>query len=92
MQPTTFAALSGRLRPTLGARQKASRSFLTALSLFCAFELTAILTMTLNWSESIQRLLGIGAHLAVCVLGLGGLAEILAEEMKLVKTTKERHE
>jgi hypothetical protein len=74
------------------ARQKASRSFLTTLLLFCAFESAAILTLTLNWSESIQRLLGIGAQLAVGVLGLVGLAEILAEEMKLEKTAKERRE
>ncbi|MGH9766025.1 MAG: hypothetical protein ACREAB_01220 [Blastocatellia bacterium] len=51
---------------------------LTAIAYYCAFEASAVLTLTLDFNIPSRRWLGVGSHLAVGALGLIGCARWLA--------------
>ncbi len=54
------------------------RQLLTAIAYYCAFELSAILTLTLDFNIQSSRWLGVSSQLAVFVLGLIGCARWMA--------------
>jgi hypothetical protein len=62
------------------ARQAAARTFRSALVLFGALELGAVMTLTLNWSSPVQRMLGLVSQLSVSILGIVSLAKLFATE------------
>src|SRR5215510_366975 len=53
---------------------------LTPICYFCAFEVSAVLTLTLDWNISSHQWLGVGSQLAAGVLGLIGCAKWMATE------------
>ena len=53
---------------------------LTTICYFCAFEVSAVLTLTLDWNISSHQWLGVGSQLAAGVLGLIGCAKWMATE------------
>jgi cell division protein FtsW (lipid II flippase) len=52
----------------------------TAIAYYCAFELSAILTLTLDSNNHWSRWFGVGSQLAVFVLGLIGCAKWMGKE------------
>jgi hypothetical protein len=56
------------------------RPLITAVGYFCAFEVSAVLTLTLDWNISSHQWLGVGSQLAAGVLGLIGCAKWMATE------------
>lgn len=54
------------------------RPLLTAIGYFCAFGVSAILTLTLDWNVSSHQWLGVGSQLAAGVLGLIACAKCMA--------------
>lgn len=65
---------------SIAAHRRTSKSLLVALAYYCAFEVSAILTLTLNWNIPTQYWVGVSSQLAVGVLGLFGCAKMLARE------------
>jgi hypothetical protein len=56
------------------------RPLLTAIGYYCAFEVSAVLTLTLDWNVSSHQWLGAGSQLAAGLLGLIGCAKWMAAE------------
>jgi hypothetical protein len=59
---------------------RARQPLLTAIWYFCAFEVSAILTLTLDWNIPSHQWLGVGSQLAAGALGLIGVAKWMAME------------
>jgi hypothetical protein len=59
---------------------RARLPLLTAIGYFCAFEVSAVLTLTLDWNVSSHQWLGVGSQLAAGVLGLIGCAKLMSTE------------
>ena len=56
------------------------RPLLTAIGYFCAFEVSAVLMLTLDWNISSHPWLGVVSGLAAGLLGLIGCAKWMATE------------
>jgi hypothetical protein len=56
------------------------RPALTAIGYYCAFAVSAVLTLTLDWNVSSHQWLGAGSQLAAGLLGLIGCAKWMATE------------
>jgi hypothetical protein len=58
----------------------ARQTLLTAIGYFCAFEVSGILTLTLDWNVSLHQWIGAGAQLIAGVVGIIGCAKWMAME------------
>ena len=59
---------------------RARLPLLTAIGYFCSFEVSAVLTLTLDWNVSSHQWLGVGSQLAAGVLGLIDCAKLMSTE------------